>query len=177
MQEWHRVINLRIFLSTICSSNIFVHYTIPATYHTIATTLQIIDCLDHIPTIHFRLKYFLYLTKVFLLNSSFHLVCLISSPSSTLTYLASTSPSFTAQIMQSFTQDNNTFWLDKFLPLHDQDFAFFYSKFHSDVFTDYSDRLYQYINLVFAFSIELIRSSMNRRWFIVGSLNFPQRQC
>ena len=84
MQEWHRVINLGIFLSTICSSNIFVHSTILAAYHTTATTLQLIAWNIIIPTIHFRLKYSLYLTKVILLNSSFHLVCLISSPSSTL---------------------------------------------------------------------------------------------
>ena len=37
-----RVINLHIFLSTICSSNIFVHSTILAAYHTTATTLQLI---------------------------------------------------------------------------------------------------------------------------------------
>ena len=43
MQEWRRVINLRIFLSTICSSNIFVLSTIPAAYHTTATTLQLIS--------------------------------------------------------------------------------------------------------------------------------------
>ena len=84
MQEWHRVINLRIFLSTICSSNNYfcpLHHSCHISHYCHYAT---IDCLDHIPTIHFRLKYSLYLTKVILLNSSFHLVCLISSPSSTL---------------------------------------------------------------------------------------------
>ena len=73
--------------------------------------------------------------------------------------------------MQSFTRGDNTLWLDKFSSLHDQDCPFFYSKFHSDVFTSTTrtDCISTCMSAQFSLFPKSFGSSMKRGWIIVGS--------
>ena len=83
MQGWCRVINLCVFLSIICK---FVLSTIPAAYPTTATTLQLI-AWTIFPPFSLDLNIFCKLQRYSFSILLFILVCLISSPSSTLRYL------------------------------------------------------------------------------------------
>ena len=83
MQGWCRVINLCVFLSIICK---FVLSTIPAAYPTTATTLQLI-AWSIFPPFSLDLSIFCKQQRYSFSILLFIMVCLISSPSSTLRYL------------------------------------------------------------------------------------------